>query len=354
LNLRATLVASILALSAPAAALAHHSVVANYDTSRQIEIVGEVVEWQFRNPHSLIVVNGNAVVDGVPIGETPERWEIEVAGAAALRSAAGIEADSIRVGDRLRVRAWPHRNASLRRANSIAAASTPLLTENGVPIGSAQVASEPTPADGVGAQRLAGLWSPPSQRPGARSPLALTDAGRAAWDAYDQKLSPATTCETMSIPDIFTAPRYVVTIEIDESRAVVSNQLYNVVRTAGLDGTARTADPDGRFGTISGRIEGDALVLESRDYPASAWGLGSATQLMGAGADVPASAQKTVVERFTVSEDGLTLTYAFTVDDPVYLTEPFSHSFEMARLPDDTLIYPYDCDVEAAAQFSRD
>jgi hypothetical protein len=158
----------------------------------------------------------------------------------------------------------------------------------------------------------------------------------------------------MSIPDIFNAPVTVVTIEIGADEAVVRNQAYSVARTIPLGETAARADAAGRFGLVRGRIEGDALVIESRDYPASAWGLGAATQIMGAGADVPSSEQKTVVERFSTTADGLTLIYEYTVSDPVYLNEPFSHRVEMARLPNDTVFYPFDCDIESASQFSRD
>ena len=52
--------------------------------------------------------------------------------------------------------------------------------------------------------------------------------------------------------------------------------------------------------------------------------------------------------------DGLKLTYEYTVQDPVYLAAPFSHRVEWARLPSNTTVYPYDCDVESASQFSRD
>ena len=138
----------------------------------------------------------------------------------------------------------------------------------------------------------------------------------------------------MSIPDIYNAPRIVVTIEIRADQAVVRNQAYNATRTIPLGGNETPADPAGLFGTVRGRIENDALAIESRDYPASAWGLGAATQIMGAGADVPSSERKTVTERFSVSgDDGLTLVYEYTVNDPAYLTEPFRHRIEMARLP---------------------
>lgn len=350
-------VAALLALASASAASAHHSVTANFDAARSIEVTGQVVEWRFRNPHAFLVLDGIATIDGVR-GDASERWEIESSAAASMR-AMGIDETSFVPGQTVTVRGVPHRDPSLHRINAFANPST-MLAEDGTPIGQggflpqdAAGAASVAP-DAAGIERLEGLWRPPFQPNPATTPLALTDAGRAAWEAYDQRLSPANTCETMSIPDVFNAPSYVVTVEIGEREAVVKNQAYGVVRTVPLDGSVAPADPAGLYGAVSGRIEGEALVIESRDLPASAWGLGAATQIMGAGADVPSSEEKTVVERFSASEDGLTLVYEYTVDDPVYLTEPFSHRVEMARLPEDTVFYPYDCDVESASQFSRD
>jgi hypothetical protein len=247
----------------------------------------------------------------------------------------------------------PHRNPTTYRANAFASAGS-FLDADGKNMFGENPVTAPAAATAVGSQRLDGLWRPPFQPNPSTTPLSLTAAGRQAWERYDQKLSPANTCEPMSIPDIYNAPSYVVTIEIADNRAVVSNQAYKVVRTIPLDGSEAPADPMQQFGIARGRIDDGALVIESRAYPASAWGLGAATQIMGAGADVPSSAEKTVVERFSVSPDGLKLTYEYTVNDPVYLAAPFTHRVEWARLPSDTPIYPYDCDVESASQFSRD
>jgi hypothetical protein len=352
---RAFLSAGLFLLCAPGVALSHHSVAGSFDPSRSIQVTGEVVEWRFRNPHSLLIMNGIAVIDGVP-DSMPQRWEIETSPAAAMR-AMGIDETTFAPGVRLKVTGIPHRNAQVHRINAFANRGA-FLTEDGQPYYERGFIEGPATAttapDAVGVARLGGHWQPPFQRNGPTTPLALTDAGRQAWEAYDQKLSPANTCEPMSIPDIFNVPIFVVTIEIGGDVVVVRNQANNVVRTIPLRGPAAPADPAGLFGLVSGRIEGDTLVIESRDYPASAWGLGAATQIMGAGADVPSSEQKTVVERFSTSADGLTLIYEYTVDDPVYLTEPFSHRVEMARLPEDTVFYTFDCDVESASQFSRD
>jgi hypothetical protein len=355
-DIRLTLAGCLLALATSSGAQAHHSVATSFDAARRVEITGEVVEWRFRNPHSLLVVDGTAVVDGVPTGEGVQRWEIESSASASMR-AMGIDETTFRPGDRVTVSGIPHRNASLHRVNVFANRGA-FRGADGTPIGQGAFIEGPAAAvvapDTVGVERIEGLWRPPFQPNGPTTPLALNAAGRQAWERYDQKLSPANTCEPMSIPDVFNAPSYVVTLEIGETQAVVRNQAYNVVRTVPLNGATAPADPDGWYGVVSGRIEGEALVIESRAYPASAWGLGAATQIMGAGADVPSSAQKTVTERFSASADGLTLIYEYTVDDPAYLDAPFSHRVEMARLPDDTPVYLYDCDVESASQFSRD
>ncbi len=350
---RASISSGILALAAVGAVQAHHSVTGSFDTTRSIEITGEVVEWRFRNPHTLLVVDGTAVIDGAR-DDTKRRWEIESSAAAGLR-ATGVDENTFAAGTRITVKGIPHRNPSTYRANAFGSSGS-FVDASGKSLigGQRSTPVAPVAATGSGAQRLVGLWSPPFQQNPATPPLSLTAVGREAWQRYDQKRSPANTCEAMSIPDIYNAPSYIVTIEIAANQAVVRNQAYKVVRTIPLDGSEAPADPKQQFGIVRGRIDNGALVVESRAYPASAWGLGAATQLMGAGADVPSSVEKTVVERFSVSPDGLKLVYEYTVEDPVYLAAPFSHRVEWARLPSDTTVYPYDCDVESASQFSRD
>jgi hypothetical protein len=81
---------------------------------------------------------------------------------------------------------------------------------------------------------------------------------------------------------------------------------------------------------------------------------GSDAVAIGGGADVPSSTAKTLVERYTVSADGRTLFYDYTMNDPAYLSAPYSHRVEFMRMPSDTPMYPYTCDPESAAMFSRD
>ena len=133
----------------------------------------------------------------------------------------------------------------------------------------------------------------------------------------------------------------------------IRNEAYDVRRTIALGDAWAPANPNGFFGEARARIEGDTLIVESRGYPASGWGLGIATHVNGGGADIPSSERKTVVERYSVSDDGQTLTLAYTLSDPTYLTAPYNGRFELGRVAPDTPIYDYVCDLDSASEFAR-
>lgn len=336
-----------------AAVQAHHSVTANFDVGREIEIRGTVIDFKLRSPHSSLVVRGIAYENGTALHDGARDWEIESGALKGLVNR-GITADSMQPGDEIVVVGAPHRRG-LDRANS-----SQFLAADGSPLGNSPggarqgAATDLVPPGLVGIERIAGRWRPPYQREGTTSALPLNEVGLAAWRNYDQKLSPANTCEPMSIPVIFNAPSYFVDIRFADDSVVIRNEAYDIHRTVPLGDEFLAADPDGHWGRVRGRIEGDTLVVESRDYPPSRWGLGAATQINGGGADVPSSEQKTVTERFSVSDDALTLIYEYTLFDPVYMREPHEARVEIARVADDSPWYTYDCNLDAAAMFSRD
>lgn len=330
-------------------ATAHHSITANFDTGRTIEIHGTVVDFNYVSPHASMVIDGIAYEDGTALNETNERWEIESSAVKGLAQR-GIRADTFVPGDPIVVRGAPHRNANLFRANS-----SDFRAGDGGPLNleapSRPVVNEAPDAEGV--RLVAGRWTPPFQPAGDRSALPLNAAGLAAWEAYVQSESPANTCESMSIPVVMNAPSYYVDVRFGDGEVIVRNEAYDVHRTVPLGEDFAPADPDGEWGNVRGRIEGDTLVIDSRDYPPSQWGLGAATQINGGGADVPSSAQKTITERLSTSSDGLTLIYEYELFDPVYMSREHNARIEMRRVADDALMVPYDCNVDAARQFSR-
>jgi hypothetical protein len=115
MNMRARALFSVgIALAAFGTARAHHSVTGSFDTSRNIEITGKVVEWRFRNPHTLLVVDGTAIIDGKR-DDVTRRWEIESSAAAGLR-ASGVDEKTFVPGSSVTVKGIPLRKLGrLRR-----------------------------------------------------------------------------------------------------------------------------------------------------------------------------------------------------------------------------------------------
>jgi len=99
---------TIIGLLAASSAGAHHSFTATYDESGRMQIEGEVVQFLFRNPHSMIHV---AAPDAAG---TVQRWAIEWAGVGTL-SGEGVTRETLRIGDRVVISGNPGRNASDHR-----------------------------------------------------------------------------------------------------------------------------------------------------------------------------------------------------------------------------------------------
>jgi hypothetical protein len=352
MNRKISLAVAATAVLLGTAANAHHSVTTHFDMTRSIEIRGVVVDFKLRSPHASLVVDGQSYIDGVLQDETVQRWEVESSAAPGLR-AMGIDSDTFKPGAAITVIAAPNRQPGFRFVNSSNFTDGSGKQYSRATAERVQTASADSVANLDGIARMAGRWSAPgafARQEG--TPLPLNEAGRAARDNYDPKASPANTCEAMNIPDIFNAP-YLFDVQVNGNELVVHNQPWEVVRRVPLTGAEIVTEPQGAFGVVRGRIEGATVILDSERFPPSRWGLGGATQFLGSGTDLPSSAQKKVSERFSLSADGLTLNYDYTLEDPVYLSQPFSGHLQFIRVAADTPMYPYECEEESASMFSR-
>ena len=83
-------------------AAAHHSFAATYDSSRQSRIEGEIAQFLFRNPHSMV-----QILAPDDTGEM-RRWAIEWAGINVL-TGEGISRETLRIGDKVVVTGNPGR-----------------------------------------------------------------------------------------------------------------------------------------------------------------------------------------------------------------------------------------------------
>jgi hypothetical protein len=103
-----TLAAWAIAAAIAAPAHAHHSFSAVYDVGDTIEVEGKIVQFLFRNPHSVLHV--------LAPNESGEmtRWAVEWQGATQL-GAGGISAQFLRPGDPVIVTGNPGRNPAEHR-----------------------------------------------------------------------------------------------------------------------------------------------------------------------------------------------------------------------------------------------
>jgi len=95
-----------------ALAHAHHSFTAVYDATSQMQLEGKVVQFLFRNPHSVL-----HVLAPDESGEMA-RWAIEWQGATSL-GAGGVSAQTLRPGDPVIVTGNPGRNPAEHRLRMV-------------------------------------------------------------------------------------------------------------------------------------------------------------------------------------------------------------------------------------------
>ncbi len=91
-----------MALTVGQSALAHHSFQATYDMDSMIEIRGKLVQMNFRNPHSSVMVmapDENGVM---------QRWGVEWGGASLLMRQ-GLTRTSFKPGDEVIITGQPAR-----------------------------------------------------------------------------------------------------------------------------------------------------------------------------------------------------------------------------------------------------
>jgi hypothetical protein len=83
------------AATIPAAGVqAHHSISAVYDSARQLTVEGRVIEFQFINPHPVLVIDASAP------GAAPQTWRLEMDNRSELADI-GITAQTFKPGERV-------------------------------------------------------------------------------------------------------------------------------------------------------------------------------------------------------------------------------------------------------------
>ena len=114
MNLRAVKFSFVLAVAAAllltsAPAVAHHSISGDYFLDQTTSVEGDVVKFDFRNPHSWVELSGKDPKSGEMV-----TWSAEWNGAARLGKD-GVTAASLKVGDHVVLSGQPGRKLEEHR-----------------------------------------------------------------------------------------------------------------------------------------------------------------------------------------------------------------------------------------------
>ena len=326
--MRSRNVVAVVAASIASPVVGHHSAVI-FDRSSSVAFTGTVMRYDWTNPHVYVYVETTA-----DAGESVV-WQLET-DATSILTRSGWTSRSVTAGDEVVIRANPDRNTD--RSHGLLVS---LATEDGVVL---------TPRSGgraapTGASDLSGVWD------GLRGTAtrrfiygALTEKGRAAQARYSESDNPVSDCVPFPLPSIVAAP-YLSEIEIRADTILIRSELFDVERTVYMDGREHpTNGPRTNQGHSIGRWDGEVLVVDTTlfaDYRA------------GNRSGIASGAEKHVIERFELSEEGTEISIEFIVEDPEYLAEPMIGGIVWDHAPDREFV-PFSCDPEVAQRYTSE
>ena len=178
-----------------------------------------------------------------------------------------------------------------------------------------------------------GHYAPPKDWP-------YTALAKAAVENFNEDQNPQLECMNPGPPKATFLPYPIQISRPDSETVVLEYELRNRSRTIYLGEAPANSEPSA-FGTSVGHFEGDDLVVETTNFVADRWGIYTG---------VDSSAEKHLLERFSLIDDGLALRIRMTITDPVYLTEPVTVDYYMSKLGDRELV-DVPCSIENATLF---
>lgn len=332
---RATpVVLHLLAVSWPAVVVGHHGT-SSFDGDRIVTLEGVVVENNWTNPHSFILLETRGVDGEVRI------VEVEADGPSLLEPL-GVTANSLTPGERIVAYVSPS-----RRASHGGVLGREAIREDGSVVAlSVRYARERETAEVAPASSVIGTWVPDRSALFEfvpwRAAWPLTDAGRASLERYDitEPFAHAE-CIAATAPTVMLYPTAKLITSAGE-RLEIDADWMGATRTVYMDGRGHP-DADERYlhGHSIGRWEGDTLVIDTANFTDNA---------IGNAFGIASGRSKHLVERLSLSQDGLTLLYEFTLEDPEYIRGPVSNSYVWHHRPDVSASRT-ECDLDAASRY---
>lgn len=309
---------------------AHHGNF-TYDGSTIITVEGEIIAFNWTNPHGSIEL----------LTDSGREVEIEVDGPSLIRPM-GTSPDSLQPGERVIAYVSPSNRG---RENEMLGRE--IIKEDGsvvrVSVAFARrLENENLPTTGT----VLGTWVP--DRTNLFTHVAnsetwvLTPAGQASFDAYDVSESFAQAeCMAATTPTLMMYPT-ANRLEDNNGHIIINADWMGATRTVYMDGREHP-DPGELFyqGYSVGRWDGDTLVIETTNFTPNP---------IGNVFSIASGVGKKVVERLALDSGRSSMTYSFTLTDPEFLAEPITASYQWHYRPDIT-VSSENCDMESASAF---
>ena len=315
---------------------AHHSA-ANFDTRTEIVVEGVITKYDWRNPHVYMALEVEKP-DGTLVAQ-----EVE-AGASSVLLPLGLTADSLKIGERVAIRANPSRAGTghIVLGRELTKADGTVLPLN---IAS-RSARAPSTAE---ATSIAGTWFSPLTSfrafSASQREWQLTAEAQAARESYDGTTQSAhAQCIPVTAPMVMVYP-VVITVNVNPDTVVFNVDWMTTRRVVYLDGRGHPENGERTLnGHSIGHWEGDTLVVDTTSFADHREGLAFA---------IPSGAGKHVVERFSLSADRRHLDYAAVLEDPEHLAAPASFAAPWEYRPE---LAPTGlaCDLDVAQRFLSD
>ena len=320
-------------------AIAHHSAAA-FDTQKEVTVTGTVKSYRFANPHVQLIVSVKKE-DGSSVDMDVE------AGAASVLNGLGFTKDKLKAGDIVTISGSPSKRDPDKFM--IGRDLTKQKDNSYIPLNIASRSILEVKSDAV-ATSIAGTWFSPMSAFGAYNSTAAKfarndEARKVAKEMSDSKATTQKDCIPIGLPATTFYP-VATTIDVQKDKVIIKTDWMDTTRTVYLDGKHPHPPASEKFqhGHSIGHWEGKTLVVETTNFKEHPMGLSTG---------VPSSDQKKLIEKFSLADDGKSLIYAGTIDDPKYLTQTAQWSGRLEYRPG----MPQSnqkCNVEVARKFLSD
>ena len=350
MNTKQVLMALAISMAVSLPVAAHHSH-SSLDRNKQVTLVGTVTKFMWRAPH--VYIQAEAVNEA---GELVE-YTIETLNPPALAKL-GWAPDTLQPGDKIAWfgnhdrdpnraytgMSWLEKIGGLKyfadRDSLESYLEEVSMTEN------AYLGLDPVqPARRIGE----GVWSRIGEDggrfPAIRAPILdwpYTELAAEEVANFHEDQNPTVDCEYPGMPKSMTAPLNYQWSYIDENTIRIERDLMPNDRIVHLNPeTAPAPGEPSNVGYSLGTWEGEDLVIHTNNFAADRWGTYTG---------VNSSEQKEVVERYSLSDDGMRLDAEITVTDPVYLAEPVTFTHQWGKIAD-RAISQAECSLDNATYY---